>query len=110
MASLYQRSGMAAVALSVAGFREVPRRERGDAEDGGRLLARVQPDPLRGPAPEMPPVGEELVRLDPVLRAEPELVHRQGEARLVGLEGVQVDRDPHGVRAVRAPLAVEEDV
>src|SRR5437867_9336888 len=84
-------------------------RERRDAEDGRRLL-RVEPDRVGGPAPELPLVRDELVHLQPILGCHPQLPHRQVQARLVRLERVQVDRHPHGVLAVRAPLAVEEDV
>src|SRR5262249_25210014 len=113
MASLYQKSLMGwrpGAGRSVAGIGVRRPRERRDPEDGGGLPRGVEADRVGGPAPELALVGDQLVRLDAVLGAEPELVERQGEPRLARLVRIQVDGDPDGVPAVGAPLAVKEHV
>src|SRR3989338_5440248 len=62
-----------------------------DAEDRRRLLAGTRPDRLHRALPQVAASGDQLVRLDPPLRGDPQLQQGYVHLGLAGLKGIQVD-------------------
>src|SRR3954451_763361 len=81
-----------------------------EAEDVDRLLLRVEQDPAGGALPGPPRVGQQVV--DDVAAAIIEAEYRAVEVDPAGLrvERIEIDDDQQAVRAVRADLAVGQDL
>src|SRR3990170_1480162 len=84
--------------------------EPADAEDRRRLLAGIQPDRLHRALPQVAASGDQLVRLEPLLRGDPQLQQGYVHLGLAGLKGIQVDCHQYRVAAVVTALPVEQDI